>query len=103
MPGKRSPGNNALPDRAKHATTKKVLVIGGGPAGMEAARVAALRGHEVMLVEKQHRLGGALPVAALVKGLEIENLPSLMAYLERTDQKIGCQDQNRRRVQPVYH
>jgi 2,4-dienoyl-CoA reductase (NADPH2) len=73
----------------KAATTKKVLVVGGGPAGMEAARVAALRGHEVMLVEKQHRLGGALPVAALVKGLEIENLPSLMAYLERQIRRLG--------------
>lgn len=69
--------------------SKRVLVIGGGPAGMEAARVAALRGHEVMLVEKMHKLGGALPVAALVKGMEIENLPSLIAYLERQIRKLG--------------
>ena len=32
---------------------KKVLVVGGGPAGMEAARVAARRGHEVVLYEKE--------------------------------------------------
>ncbi|MDD5095254.1 MAG: FAD-dependent oxidoreductase [Dehalococcoidia bacterium] len=48
----------------KTDTPKKVLVIGGGPAGMEAARVAALRGHKVTLVEKQDALGGQLRAAA---------------------------------------
>ncbi len=47
---------------------KKVIVVGGGPAGMEAARVAALRGHEVTLYEKASRLGGLLSLAALIKG-----------------------------------
>lgn len=44
---------------------KKVLVIGGGPAGMEAARVAALRGHEVTVVEKSDKLGGTLFFASV--------------------------------------
>jgi len=39
---------------------KKVAVIGGGPAGMEAARVAAVRGHKVVLFEKEKDLGGNL-------------------------------------------
>ena len=39
---------------------KKVVVVGGGPAGMEAARVAAERGHEVVLLEKGSRLGGTV-------------------------------------------
>ncbi len=44
---------------------KKVLVIGGGPGGLEAARVAALRGHEVVLYEKQAELGGQMRIAAV--------------------------------------
>ena len=43
----------------------RVLVVGGGPAGMEAARSAALRGHAVTLVERSGRLGGTLFFAAL--------------------------------------
>jgi len=42
------------------AKARKVAVIGGGPAGLEAARVAALRGHQVTLYEKRGRLGGYL-------------------------------------------
>ncbi|NIM46178.1 MAG: NAD(P)-binding protein, partial [Nitrososphaeria archaeon] len=43
--------------------TKKVLVVGGGPAGLEAARVAALRGHDVTLFERSEELGGQLNLA----------------------------------------
>jgi len=68
---------------------KKVVVIGGGPAGMEAARVAALRGHEVILYEKASKLGGLLPLAALVKGLEIEDLPAMVRYLKTQIKKLG--------------
>lgn len=46
------------------AAAKKVLVIGGGPAGMEAARVAALRGHRVTLMERTSKLGGQLLLAS---------------------------------------
>jgi 2,4-dienoyl-CoA reductase-like NADH-dependent reductase (Old Yellow Enzyme family)/thioredoxin reductase len=44
---------------------RKVLVIGGGPAGMEAARVSALRGHHVMLYERAPKLGGQLILASV--------------------------------------
>ena len=44
---------------------KRVLVVGGGPAGMEAARVAAMRGHAVTLAEAAPALGGALRLAAM--------------------------------------
>ena len=51
----------------KAATKKKVVIIGGGPAGLEAARVAALRGHDVTLYEKAKELGG--------QALQAEKLP----------------------------
>ncbi|MBE0480661.1 MAG: FAD-dependent oxidoreductase [Dehalococcoidia bacterium] len=49
----------------KAPKAKKVLVAGGGPGGMEAARVAALRGHDVTLYEKEKRLGGQLIPASV--------------------------------------
>jgi 2,4-dienoyl-CoA reductase (NADPH2) len=56
---------------------------------MEAARVAALRGHEVALYEKEPWLGGSVPVAATIKGLEIEDLPALVRYLETQIARLG--------------
>ena len=47
---------------------KNILVVGGGPGGMEAARVAALRGHKVTLVEERRELGGQLRVATRPPG-----------------------------------
>jgi len=57
-------GDTAGPDQAR----SPVLVVGGGPAGMEAARVLAERGHRVRLAERRPQLGGMLTVAALVHG-----------------------------------
>lgn len=45
-------------------TPRRVLVVGGGPAGLEAARTAALRGHDVLLYEMTARLGGQVAIAA---------------------------------------
>jgi 2,4-dienoyl-CoA reductase-like NADH-dependent reductase (Old Yellow Enzyme family)/NADPH-dependent 2,4-dienoyl-CoA reductase/sulfur reductase-like enzyme len=47
-------------------TPKRIVVVGGGPAGMESARRLAARGHEVTLVERSNRLGGTLQFAAIV-------------------------------------
>ena len=61
---------------------KKVMVIGGGPAGMEAARIAAERGHQVTLFEATTTLGGLLPFAHGVKGPH-EALEDFRKYLVR--------------------
>jgi NADPH-dependent 2,4-dienoyl-CoA reductase/sulfur reductase-like enzyme len=46
-------------------TPRKVMVVGGGPSGLEAARVAALRGHQVTLYEKEAKLGGQVNLACI--------------------------------------
>lgn len=68
---------------------KRVMVVGGGPGGMEAARVAASRGHRVTLYEKSQRLGGLLPLAVMVKGTETEDILALRSYLERQLDRLG--------------
>ena len=50
---------------SKAEQSKKVVVVGGGPAGLEAARICAERGHEVVLYEASDRLGGQLKLAAI--------------------------------------
>jgi 2,4-dienoyl-CoA reductase (NADPH2) len=56
------------------AATRSVLVVGGGPAGMESARVAALRGHAVTLVDAAPRLGGRWAYAAATSDVNADLL-----------------------------
>lgn len=59
-------------------TKKKVMVVGGGAAGLETARVAALRGHQVSLFEKENLLGGQVNIAA--KAPERESFEEITRY-----------------------
>lgn len=70
---------------------KRVLVIGGGPGGMEAARVAALRGHDVMLYEASGRLGGTVFFSSIVYP---EN-GALIRYLAKQMEELGVRVQLR--------
>ena len=67
------------------AQPRRILIVGGGPAGLEAARVARLRGHEVILCEKSGQLGGTLRFAALV----YEPNERLLDWLEEQVRGLG--------------
>ena len=58
-------GNELDYDMDKAVDKKKVVVVGSGPAGLEAARVAALRGHDVTIFEKEAKIGGQLNIATV--------------------------------------
>ncbi len=79
-------------ERGDHMLTtagepKRVLVLGGGPAGMEAARVAATRGHKVILAEATPHLGGSLQAAS--KAPTRYNLMDIATWLEAEIYRLG--------------
>lgn len=69
-------GDSALRQAAR---PKKVIIIGGGPAGMEAARIAKLRGHHVVLYDRNKKLGGQLALASAPP--HKEELNNILEYL----------------------
>lgn len=69
------------------ATPRRVLVVGGGPAGMEAARVAALRGHTVTLAEAADNLGGTLRIAA--RAPQRHGIADIAVWLEQEIYRLG--------------
>jgi 2,4-dienoyl-CoA reductase (NADPH2) len=72
------------PSETQAPTRKKVLVVGGGPAGMEAARIASRRGHRVTLCDRNPRLGGSLLLAAVTN----RRLGPLLEYMRRETEKL---------------
>jgi 2,4-dienoyl-CoA reductase-like NADH-dependent reductase (Old Yellow Enzyme family)/thioredoxin reductase len=81
---------------SRSARPKRLLVVGGGPAGMEAARVAAERGHRVTLIERTTQLGGQLRLAA--RQPKREEIGEFLAWLER--QLTQLQVEVRRGAEP---
>ena len=74
---------------APAAEKKNVLVIGSGPAGMEAAFVAAKRGHHVVLCEKDAELGGLMRIAAVP--IAKQDLTRLIQYMARRLEGAGVE------------
>jgi thioredoxin reductase len=75
---------------------KKVLVIGAGPAGLEAARVAALRGHEVVVYEKGSKAGGLVNIGKLFPGRA--DVGSIVTWLEKQVRALGIRIEYNREV-----
>ncbi|KAB7672994.1 NAD(P)/FAD-dependent oxidoreductase [Bacillus sp. B1-b2] len=73
----------------KTNNTKKLVIVGGGPSGMEAARVAALKGHSVTLFEKETNLGGQLTSAATPPFKS--KLRELVGWYEIQLEKLGVE------------
>lgn len=69
------------------ANPRTVVVVGGGPAGMEAARLAKLSGHRVVLFEAQSRLGGAVNIARRAPNLSA--IGDITLWLEREIYRLG--------------
>jgi 2,4-dienoyl-CoA reductase-like NADH-dependent reductase (Old Yellow Enzyme family)/thioredoxin reductase len=68
---------------------KKVVIIGAGPAGMEAARVARLRGHEVLLIDKKPSVGGKIDILSALP--ERGSYLLFKGYLSKLLAKLGVQ------------
>ena len=68
---------------------------------MEAARVAALRGHKVTLYEKESKLGGLLSLAAMLKDVEVNELLALIHYLTIQMKKAGVTVKLKTEVTPA--
>ncbi|MEN3300211.1 mycofactocin system FadH/OYE family oxidoreductase 1 [Pseudonocardia sp.] len=84
-----APGATPSPGDGAAGGLWDVLVVGGGPAGLEAARSAALQGHRVRLVERSAQLGGALRWAAAVHGRA--RMGVLIPWWERELARLGVE------------
>jgi len=82
-------GRESEPTAAPASRAKRVLVIGGGPAGMEAARTAALRGHQVSLYEQADHLGGQFQLAAVPP--RKQEIALYLRYAERQLATLGVE------------
>lgn len=77
-----------VPEIKKVEEPKNVLIVGGGVAGMEAARILALRGHNVMLYEKKDALGGLVNIASDIPYLYTLDLRHMVDWLTTQVKKL---------------
>ncbi|SIS54630.1 FAD-dependent oxidoreductase [Alicyclobacillus vulcanalis] len=86
-------GYEALVPRRKASVKRRVAVVGGGPAGLEAARAAAERGHEVTLFERDKELGGQFRLASRIPGKDefLETIRYYEVMLERLGVAVTMQ------------
>jgi len=74
-------------DIGRTTDSKRVLIVGAGPGGLEAARVAKLRGHEVLLIDSKDKIGGNL-LLAKVSPMKSE-INTVLNYYEKTVEKLA--------------
>jgi len=72
----------------RQTTSKKVTVVGGGPAGLEAARLAALKGHAVTLYEKSDTVGGLVSVVSRTPRVYMAELRNITTWQARELEKL---------------
>lgn len=85
-------GNEATLKISPAAKQKTVMIVGAGPAGMEAARVAAERGHHVMLYDKSADLGGLVAMASFIKGAGVaDNLMKMVPWYRHEFKRLGVE------------
>jgi 2,4-dienoyl-CoA reductase-like NADH-dependent reductase (Old Yellow Enzyme family)/thioredoxin reductase len=77
------------PRRPSLSIPKKVVIVGAGPAGLEAARVAATNGHDVVVYEKQHYIGGTFAKAVLPPGKQ--DFRALIDYFKAELTRLNVQ------------
>lgn len=70
------------------ANKKKVMVVGAGPAGLEAARVCAIRGHDVTLYSREGFIGGLMNMASVIKGDYPEDIRQIVEYYKAQLKKL---------------
>jgi 2,4-dienoyl-CoA reductase-like NADH-dependent reductase (Old Yellow Enzyme family)/thioredoxin reductase len=78
-----------MADKETAAVSKRVLVVGAGPAGLAAARMAAIRGHQVTVVEEKGRVGGLLLLAARAPGRG--EIMDMIHFLTRELERLGVE------------
>lgn len=87
-------GDVNLDNKATHK--KNVVIIGGGPAGLETARVAAIRGHNVILYDKGEKLGGQMNVAAIPPFKE--DINDLTNFLVKQLEELGVNVETKKEI-----